>query len=82
MKLPPAQKVERVADKVMDPAGVVAVFAYMMVRRFTGFELSQEELLYAAMSAGVLRTWYEQRKRARPAQQDTPLETTTHEQQP
>jgi hypothetical protein len=72
VKLPPAEKVERVADKVMDPAGVLAVFGYMMLRRFTGFELSQEELLYAAMSAGVLRAWWEQRKRARTA---TPTST-------
>lgn len=58
-------QVFHVADKSMDPIGIVALFGYMMLRKFTGFELTQDELLYGSMACGAVRILWEQHKRKR-----------------
>lgn len=51
------------ADRSLDPVGIIAVFVLMMLNKFVGLDLSADEVLWGSMAAGAARMLWEQRKR-------------------
>lgn len=58
-------KLYEMADKSMDPLGVIFLFAYVIQRKFTGVELTQDELLLGFIALGSVRVLWEKHRRRR-----------------
>lgn len=56
-------KLYDVAHKSLDPLGVIGLFGYILLRKFTGFELTQDELLVGSMALGSFRILWERNHR-------------------
>ncbi len=57
------------AEKSMDPVGILVVVGMLFVTKFTSVEFTAEEVLWASLAAGALRTVFEGWRRQRHAKQ-------------
>lgn len=55
----------RVMERITDPLAVVFAFLYLMLTKYTAFELTQDELLWGFMAMASVRAavinWYASR---------------------